>query len=108
MMVGMSPAQLKPAIMPFIDGLDRQFGPALLSRLDPKSLLNANTLRSQVRDVMQAKLVLLTAPMVKHLIEDMIRQHLGWLIVWGNVFGGVIGLITELAANDWSSSSSSV
>ena len=29
---------------------------------------------------------------VKKIIEDMIRQHLGWLVVWGGVFGGVFGL----------------
>ena len=28
----------------------------------------------------------------KRIIEDVIRKHLGWLVVWGNVFGGLIGL----------------
>jgi len=23
----------------------------------------------------------------------MIRRHLGWLVVWGGVFGGLIGLV---------------
>jgi hypothetical protein len=23
----------------------------------------------------------------------MIREHLGWLVVWGGVFGGLIGLL---------------
>jgi predicted alpha/beta superfamily hydrolase len=35
--------------------------------------------------------------MVKELVEEMIRTHLGWLIVWGNLFGGLIGLICQLA-----------
>ena len=30
---------------------------------------------------------------VKHIIQDMIRKHLGWLVVWGGVFGGLIGLL---------------
>jgi hypothetical protein len=25
----------------------------------------------------------------------MIREHLGWLVVWGGVFGGLIGLMTS-------------
>lgn len=25
------------------------------------------------------------------LVEEMIRTHLGWLVVWGNLFGGLIG-----------------
>ena len=36
----------------------------------------------------------LTPEMVKIIIQDMIRTHLGWLVVWGGVFGGLIGLIT--------------
>lgn len=35
---------------------------------------------------------------VKELVEDMIRTHLGWLVVWGNLFGGLIGLICQLAS----------
>jgi hypothetical protein len=26
----------------------------------------------------------------------MIREHLGWLVVWGGVFGGLIGLLTAI------------
>jgi hypothetical protein len=25
------------------------------------------------------------------MVQDIIRQHLGWLVVWGGVFGGAIG-----------------
>ena len=38
----------------------------------------------------------LTAERVKKLIEVVMRVHLGWLVVWGNIFGGVIGLVSEL------------
>ena len=38
----------------------------------------------------------LTAERVKKLIEVVMRVHLGWLVVWGNIFGGVIGLLSEL------------
>jgi hypothetical protein len=26
----------------------------------------------------------------------MIREHLGWLVVWGGVFGGIIGFIAAI------------
>jgi hypothetical protein len=29
------------------------------------------------------------------------RRHLGWLIVWGNVFGGLIGLLSRAVAAGW-------
>jgi len=29
---------------------------------------------------------------VKNIIQRMIKEHLGWLVVWGGVFGGLIGL----------------
>lgn len=29
------------------------------------------------------------------LMESVVRKHLGWLIVWGNVFGGLIGVIAH-------------
>lgn len=39
----------------------------------------------------------LTPDLVKKIVQDMIREHLGWLVVWGGVFGGLIGLATALA-----------
>ena len=36
----------------------------------------------------------LTPDMVKKIVQDMIHQHPGWLVIWGGVFGGFIGLIT--------------
>ena len=30
----------------------------------------------------------------KVLLEQVIRRHLGWLVVWGNVFGAIIGVLT--------------
>ena len=44
--------------------------------------------------VLWKEILKLTPDKVKQIIEDVIRQHLGWLIVWGNVFGGLIGLIS--------------
>lgn len=35
----------------------------------------------------------LTPEMVKEIVQAMIKQHLGWLVVWGGFFGGLIGLL---------------
>lgn len=29
----------------------------------------------------------------------MIRKHLSWLIMWGNLFGALLGLIAEITAS---------
>ena len=31
---------------------------------------------------------------VKKIIQNLIDQHLGWLVIWGGVFGGFIGIIS--------------
>ncbi len=46
----------------------------------------------KVTEIVQARLDELTPVMIKEIVQEMIRVHLGWLVVWGGVFGGVIGL----------------
>jgi uncharacterized membrane protein YheB (UPF0754 family) len=50
---------------------------------------------SHVEQIVTTRLEELTPQMVKQIIQTMIREHLGWLVVWGGVFGGLIGLITS-------------
>ena len=51
---------------------------------------------SQIEKIIDNRLAELTPQMVKTIIEDMIRKHLGWLVVWGGVFGGSIGIVANL------------
>ena len=39
------------------------------------------------------KLNELTPEQIKVIIKDIIHKHLGWLVVWGGVFGFLIGLV---------------
>lgn len=50
-------------------------------------------LLEKVSEVVTRRLDELSPQMVKEIIQRMIREHLGWLVVWGGVFGGLIGLI---------------
>jgi len=52
-------------------------------------------IHQQISYVVVSRLDELTPLMVKEIIQTMIREHLGWLVVWGGVFGGIIGLITS-------------
>ena len=56
----------------------------------------SNEIIGKVEDIVTKRLNELTPQMVKTIVQDMIREHLGWLVVWGGVFGGLIGLLTTL------------
>jgi len=55
-----------------------------------------NTLIEKVEQIISNRLDELTPENVKKIVQDMIRKHLGWLVVWGGVFGGLIGLVVSL------------
>ena len=50
-------------------------------------------LHVKINTIVEQRLNELTPKMVKDIIQNMIREHLGWLVVWGGVFGGLIGLL---------------
>ena len=47
---------------------------------------------NDIEAIVEKRLDELTPDMVKTIIQQMIKEHLGWLVVWGGVFGGIIGL----------------
>ena len=50
---------------------------------------------SKINIVVEQRLNELNPKMVKELVQTMIKEHLGWLVIWGGVFGGLIGLISS-------------
>jgi uncharacterized membrane protein YheB (UPF0754 family) len=58
-------------------------------------------IRAQIEQMVKSRLDQLTPVMVKNLIQEMIHQHLGWLVVWGGVFGGLLGLIAAVLQNGY-------
>ena len=54
------------------------------------------SLTNTIERIVNHRLATLTPEMVKEIIQNMIREHLGWLVVWGGVFGGLIGLTASL------------
>mgnify|MGYP000144414419 CR=1 FL=1 len=57
----------------------------------------SETLLNKVETIVRERLNELTPQMVKEIIQKMIKEHLGWLVVWGGVFGALIGLATTFA-----------
>lgn len=57
------------------------------------SAMNDEAIRNKLEFMIDDRLNQMTPKMVKDIIQQMIREHLGWLVVWGCVFGGLIGLL---------------
>ncbi len=58
------------------------------------SSLNIDMLQS-IENVIDKRLEILTPQMVKEIVQKLIKEHLDWLVVWGGVFGGLIGLVSS-------------
>lgn len=95
---------LTPMREPFVENLKASiveisqtddFQQKLLTNMsDPQHM---SDIKQKVDAVVSQRLDELTPQMVKTIIQDMIRTHLSWLVVWGGVFGGVIGFGAHLA-----------
>ena len=55
---------------------------------------NDTSFSDSVVSIVDQRLNELTPQMVKGIIQDMIKKHLGWLVVWGGVFGALIGVLS--------------
>jgi uncharacterized membrane protein YheB (UPF0754 family) len=49
-----------------------------------------------IDELITKRLEELSPVMVKSLVQELIKEHLGWLVVWGGVFGGLIGLLSAV------------
>ena len=52
-----------------------------------------SSLLLKIENILDARLADLSPEDIKLIIQKMIKEHLGWLVVWGGFFGGLLGLI---------------
>ena len=90
------PAIMKPYVKPFVEGVAEDCAPYLAQMLSEGNL-PVLQLRDEVDKLMEERLKELTADKVKALVEDILREHLEWLVVWGVIFGVLIGVICIVA-----------
>ncbi len=94
---------LQPLREPFKQRMGKFFADAAASPR-VQSLVNEQIAKAASSDrfvqkldtLLRARLDEFTPEMVKDIMQRMIKSHLGWLVVWGGVFGGVIGLLAAL------------
>ena len=60
-----------------------------------EELFSSDKIKPKIESVIIARLEELTPLRIKEIVESIIKEHLGWLVVWGGVFGGLIGLIAS-------------
>mmetsp|Transcript_12404 Transcript_12404/g.15383 ORF Transcript_12404/g.15383 Transcript_12404/m.15383 type:complete len:328 (+) Transcript_12404:182-1165(+) len=71
--------------------------PVIVKNVNIADLVDIEIIETEIDKLMTEKLELLTPELTKELLERVIREHLGWLVVWGNVFGGLIGIVSQAA-----------
>ncbi len=59
----------------------------------------SNDMLRNIEEIVTKRLDALTPQMVKEIVQNLIKEHLGWLVVWGGVFGGIIGAASALLLN---------
>ncbi|PCI80966.1 MAG: DUF445 domain-containing protein [SAR86 cluster bacterium] len=105
-MVGMLGGRdaLKALNAPFVEKMREFFGEQLTNgsfqeqiQTALSSAMDDEVIRSKLEFMIDDRLNQMTPNMVKEIIQQMIRKHLGWLVVWGCVFGGLIGLVVTVA-----------
>jgi len=90
---------LEPLRKPFKMEFERQAS-EILSNIDIASVLRKETdfgtFKSKISAMVDTTLNELTPQRVKEIVENMMRTHLGWLVVWGGVFGALIGFVSAV------------
>ena len=75
----------------FSDSSAKCYSQALYELASEEKNLTSSLL-FRVEQIVDQRLDELTPVQVKNIIQEMIRKHLGWLVVWGGVVGGFIGI----------------
>jgi len=71
----------------------KQFNTELQNYLQHSSF--SDDLLQKIDNIVQKRLDELSPKLVKEMLENLMKEYLGWLVVWGGVFGGILGLVSS-------------
>ena len=83
--------KLKSAVSKIVES--ETFNAQLQSSLSSSSL--SDDMLIKIEEVITTRLDEMTPQLVKEMVQKLMQEHLGWLVVWGGVFGGAIGLVSS-------------
>ncbi|HFU74831.1 MAG TPA: DUF445 family protein [Arcobacter sp.] len=92
---------LEPLKDPFEKKLKNAIGNIVQSE-SFKTILNesfeenniSESMINHIEVIVQSRLDELTPLHVKEIVQTIIKEHLGWIVLWGGVFGGFVGLVS--------------
>ena len=82
-----------PMLNPMLIGIGADLIETLAQNFDLTEIVDVDTVRGEIDKVLTERMETLTPLRVNRMMAAVIREHLGWLVVWGNVFGGLIGAV---------------
>ena len=87
----------KSSLEPLREPIKEKFN-VIINQLfdDEQSSDFTNSSKDQIEKLIDKRLAQLQPKDVKEIIQRLIKKQLGWLVVWGGFFGGIIGLISTL------------
>ncbi|MDP2849550.1 MAG: DUF445 domain-containing protein [Sulfuricurvum sp.] len=67
---------------------------SFMSALNTHLHQGSSHLTETIESIVVSRLAELTPIMIKEMLHTLMKEHLGWLVVWGGVFGGMIGIVS--------------
>jgi len=92
--LGADATMFLPIVKPYLLKIGKRLAPLIKEKIQSMNLAeDMGQMKEEIDAFLTDRLKDLTADKVKTLLEDIMREHLNWLIFWGTVFGGVLGII---------------
>ena len=82
---------LDPLKEPVRKKIKELFNEISLKKID-ENFNPSEKLKEDIENIIDKRLEELTPEHIKIIMKEMIQKHLGWLVVWGGIFGFLIGL----------------